>query len=119
MNNVDIAHHDTRTVSHASMVASWRTGHAVPVSPRITEYVRYDEAWWRRSGRTWESIPDGPFALILTIGRNRLEALTGGVDAGGVAADGLGRRTGRDPWSIGRDRLRMGGTCSRTSKVWN
>jgi hypothetical protein len=105
MNYLDVAHHHARTISHARMVGAWRTGHAVPVSLRITDYVRFDDCWWRRTAGEWESIPDGPFALSLTIGRNRLQALTGGLDERPAS--------GRDPWNAARSRLRMGGHCPR------
>jgi hypothetical protein len=107
--NVDVAYHDVRTVSHAQMVAAWRTGHAHPVSVRITDYVRYQDIWWRRTGGAWQSLPDGPFALMLAAGRNRLQALTGGLDDKPAS--------GRDPWSVSRSRMRMGGSCPRHSGV--
>jgi hypothetical protein len=109
MNHVDIAYHHVRTIPHPRMVAAWRTGHASPVSGRITDYARYDGIWWRRAGGSWESIPDGPFALSLSAGRNRLLALTGGLDEKPAS--------GRDPWSAARSRMRMGGTCPRTLGV--
>jgi hypothetical protein len=103
MNPADIAHHDVRTMSHAAMVAAWRADRAAPVSLRIIDYARYDGVWWRRAGGAWESIPDGPFALSLSAGRDRLYALTGGLDEKPAS--------GRDPWSAARSRIRMGGRC--------
>jgi hypothetical protein len=107
--NLDSTYFEAQTRQHAAMVASWRTGHAEPVSSAITDYARYDGIWWRRRGGAWESIPDGPFALSLQAGHRRLQALTGGLD----------RRpaSGRDPWTVARNRMRMGGRCPRAVRV--
>ena len=105
MNAADVAYHDERTMPHATMVARWRAGQALPVSIRITDYVRYQGLWWRRTRDGWETIPDGPFALTLSAGRDRLLALTGGLEEKPAS--------GRDPWSAGRNRRRMGGDCPR------
>lgn len=101
MNAVDHVLHQPQTMSHHHMVARWRRGEAVPVSPGITEYSYCDGAWWRRGRNGWESIPDGPFALALSAGRARIHRLTAGLDT-------LGRV---DPWTAARNRLRMGRGC--------
>ncbi len=100
---LDVLETTVRTMSHEQMVRQWRHGQAYPVSPRVTDYAHCDGGWWRRSGgrsREWTSIPDGPFAMALTGGRERLWSLTGGLDAD----------RHRDPWSVARNRLRSG-TC--------
>jgi hypothetical protein len=101
MHDLDIAESTTTTMSHRRMVAEWRLGRAYPVSPRVTDYAYCDGTWWRRDGGRdggWTSIPDGPFALALAAGRERLWSLTGGLDAD----------RHRDPWSVARNRLRAG-----------
>jgi len=103
MQDLDVVDYVPQTMSHSRMLQQWRQGVVHLVSPRIPEYVRYDDLWWRRSKGQWESIPNGPFALILTAGRARLQSLTGGLD----------NDERRDPWSVARDRMRLGGTCSR------
>jgi hypothetical protein len=98
MNDLDLVAHETRTMSHRQMVVRWTYGHAVPVSPRVTDYARCDGLWGRRGGGGWTSIPDGPFSMMLSAGRDRLWSLTGGLDAD----------SRRDPWSLARNRLRTG-----------
>jgi hypothetical protein len=105
MHDLDVVDTGVATMSHRQMVAAWRLGRAYPVSPRITDYAYCDGSWWRRGGGEWTSIPDGPFAMSLTAGRERLWSLTGGLDAD----------RHRDPWSVARNRLRTSAICGRRS----
>ncbi len=96
----------TRTITHQRMVQRWRSGRAETVSPEIISYVYHDGCWWRRASGMWESIPDGPIALALSTGHARLvRART----AAGVPAPSRGR----DPWTIARNRQRMGVVCGK------
>lgn len=107
MHEIDLVDTHTRTMSHEEMLRHWRTGSAYPVSPRITDYAYCDGGWWRRTGgraSTWTSIPDGPFAMTLSAGHERLWSLTGGLDAD----------RHRDPWSVARNRLRTSAACGQT-----
>jgi len=104
MHELDVVATAVQTMPHERMVRRWQQGDAYPVSPRVTDYAYCDGGWWRRTGgrrRGWTSIPDGPFAMALTAGRERLWSLTGGLDAD----------RHRDPWSVARNRLRSGVTC--------
>jgi|SRR5215475_3280863 len=100
----DRAGHVTRTMSHDRMVQRWRSGLAEPVSPEIISYVRYDGAWWRRAGRVWQAIPDGPLAGALAAGHDRLSTRD--------ESESCDPR-GRDPWTIARNRHRSGVSCGR------
>jgi hypothetical protein len=96
-------------VTHDQVVRWWRQGRATTVSARIIEYVNCDNVWWRRLGSVWEQIPDGPFALSLSAGRERYEqaCCAAGVSARAVPGTGV-----RDPWASARNR-RRGGACGR------
>jgi hypothetical protein len=96
----------TRTMAHQRMVQRWRSGRAETVSPEIISYVHYDGCWWRRTNGMWESIPDGPLAIALSSGHARL------VRARAAAGVPVPSR-GRDPWTIARNRQRMGVACGK------
>jgi hypothetical protein len=98
----------TRTMAHQRMVQRWRSGRAETVSPEIISYVHYDGCWWRRTNGMWESIPDGPLAIALSSGHARLVRARA---AAGVPAPARGR----DPWTIARNRQRMGVVCGKPS----
>jgi hypothetical protein len=96
-------------VTHDQIVRWWRQGRATTVSARIIEYVSCDGVWWRRLGTVWEQIPDGPFALSLSAGRDRYEQACCAAGVTGRTRPGPGVR---DPWSSARNR-RRGGGCGR------
>jgi hypothetical protein len=96
----------TRTMAHQRMVQHWRSGRVETVSPEIISYVHYDGCWWRRTSGMWESIPDGPLALALSTGHARLIRARA---AAGMPTPGRGR----DPWTIARNRQRMGVRCGQ------
>ena len=111
MDTPRIAAAATRTIAHSRMVQRWRAGLAEPVSAGILSYVTYDGCWWRRSGTTWESIPDGPFAMALTAGHARLAAARRLAGIPPIPR-------GRDPWTVARNRHRSGGRCGRAPVPW-
>lgn len=96
----------TGTMAHQRMVQRWRSGRADTVSPEIISYVHYDGCWWRRTNGMWESIPDGLLASALSTGHARLVRAR--------AAAGMPEPSrGRDPWTIARNRQRMGVACGK------
>jgi hypothetical protein len=96
----------TRTIPHQRMVRRWRSGLAEPASPEIISYVHYDGCWWRRASGMWESIPHGPLALALSAGHARVVRARGTVGMPPAPP-------GRDPWTIARNRQRMGVACGK------
>ncbi len=96
----------TRTMSHRRIVQRWRSGLADPFSAEIISYVRYDGRWWRRTSDMWEEIPDGPAASALSAEHARLAPHRD-------ATDGWPAPRGRDPWTIARNRRRMGIACGK------
>jgi hypothetical protein len=110
MDSLDHADYATQTMSHHRMIRQWRSGHAEPVSPHVIDYVSHGGVWWRRSGSTWTSVPDGPFALVLSASQARLaEARRAGPACGATTPPALSA----DPWTAARNRRRSGGRCGK------
>ncbi len=110
MDSLDHADVTTLTMSHPRMVRQWRRGRVEPVSDQVIDYVSHEGVWWRRSGATWTSLPDGPFALVLSASQARLaEARRNGPACAAVTPPTLSA----DPWTAARNRRRSGGTCGK------
>ena len=107
MTDPDAVRFTPATMSHATMVAHWRAGEAVPAAPRTVDYARYDGVWWERSGGGWAELPDCPLSLGLTA--RRAELVADGRDE--EHDDG-----GRDPWTVARNRLRTGLSCPQRGR---
>jgi hypothetical protein len=100
----------TQTMPHHRMIRQWRRGLAEPVSAQVIDYVSHEGVWWRRSGETWTSVPDGPFALVLSASQARLAQARRNAPACSASTPPT---LSADPWTAARNRRRSGGSCGK------
>ena len=45
-------------ITDAEMRTAWQTKQAVPLHPVLSEFMRFDQAWWMIDGTEWVRITD-------------------------------------------------------------